>query len=734
MNEYYNCTDKDGNPVTPTPCPPQQPCCCPPDYTEIMKYEQRFTNIELQLADIHVYHKNYIEGVIAVKLTEIDKHAEVFNNQNIRLHSMSMAIKELDTKVDALSANGGTGGGGTGEYVETINYHTGTLLNKFDNRKQDVINLTAINTISPKQFGVSPENPDNTEALQQCLTFAVMNNAVIRDYSGDTYTFLSDIAVNATDGSHIVRTLRVEGNFTLTSPSSTITLMGANMPIGGVSASLEGYRNVNLQSQLDTPLYAGTRVLVVSGTDYSFAGYQPQYRIGEVVTLREVAIGNTLYTQNPLNHSYPSTQCTAYAYTPLKVFIAAGIKLLSGASKVLQLFYCADSEIHCSTHSYSDSSQAMASLQCYMCINTKVYGSHINNSILAGTTGVQITSCEKVDLFLTEAYGYAHAVLVDSDPYKLAIPNREVVIHSGTLTSHASSETPTVKFDGHLVGGRIHSTVVYGSICYGGIDCTSDNNTIYAKSAINRPLFLLGEMVGGRIGSDNDNIKNSGAATCIMDYLNGGSSEHHVLDTAIMLDNLTVQGNYSLNYAMITKTRAARCAYSVNQLLVIGERSNFAHVMSVDYNMAIVDALSYSVVNPRFPTNGCTPFNEYIKNAQNSCIQGFYHSLIKDNAFVEYFADGTVKVSAKVLSLKVVSNQQYDGSAVFDALPKKWDFPLQFIQPPDVVFTPNKGFVVGCVYASKTTTSVELIMLMGKGGTYTISGNLTITGRYFLSN
>jgi len=529
-----------------------------------------------------------------------------------------------------------------------------TLANRF----ADVVNV--------KDFGAVGDGvADDTAAIQAAFTYASTNNKSIVDYTGNTYSYSSNINVGS---------IEIYGNFTLKGTSGAfLNITGSLTEIGSISSSATKNNNF-IQLSTASGISNNDVIIIWNSTTSSFSPQRPNYYDGEFAIV-ESTVANTVNLKNSLLSNYSASSTN-------KVFKSSAISVtIDGPSFIgdgvfsVRIQYAKDVVIKQCRIENTNSTSGIIALILNKCYNALIDGGIYRQKYTGTGTdyGISISNCQYVKVIGVDSYAGRHAITTGGDDANGAVPCRFIEIQDSILTNDPISNIYNADFHGNTIDSYYKNCIIYGAIGIGGenvgcIDCEVFTwpNSVYG------PLRMQ-EVVGGQILFKNNKVHTGQGSTSFWVVGNVSSALVNNISKPyqIVVDGLDAEINASITTLIQAYESSGQAnAWTLNNFGIRGTLSGIAgasgEIIAFVKVSPGIDASSITITNPAFKVTGYTLLSTSGTVLANTIV---YFPYMIDDAFP---TTGTWRQGAIVYDRTTFSSGFIGWACVTAGTPGTW--------------------------------------------------------------
>ena len=541
---------------------------------------------------------------------------------------------------------------------------------------QDKLNLSIINYVNPKMFGGAGDGiTDDTQAIKDCFSFMLANDAIFYDYSESSYLFTSAITVEAPN-----KTVNIATNCKLVSDTSILHIRGAVAEIGTITtAANKG--SISITSSIS--VNAGDVIAIHNTVNNSFFNNaftgREYYKDGEFKTVESVSGGVITFT-SPLESSYDAALTNkVYKLNPVKCLID-GLSVESHGLGACIISMTHKSEINMKVKNLLNRDNSRFAFQIDRAYDCRITGGeYIKKGVALGGTdyGLAIVNCQDLLATPNYCYGGRHASAVGGAPGLATVPNRRVYIENAKLENDPTSELHVADFHGNTADSHYKNCHIYGRINLSGYSSKSIKNKIYMGVGEVRTPIGYTEVIGGNILSIGDEVLNAGASIYVMSWTTSLNPQFMTEKAVFGLIDITVHANTTLLGIFSMFNTPLDSSYIIDGFNVVGELpASFNRIYNYLAGAEAKKPVYIQATRPNFNiTDAVTPISG---DGALAGIPKRFYELSGSNANGSWtrLSDGTMICRAKLTATLPITTAVNGG---FKSEGIQWIYPKTFV-------------------------------------------------------
>ena len=451
--------------------------------------------------------------------------------------------------------------------------------------------------IDMEMFGAKGDGvTDGTTSILKCLTYAIDNNIEVRDYSGNTYLYTSDIS--------LIGSLTFNGNVTMKGTGAGLYLSGALTEIGSISAAAAKLDNAATLSTV-AGLNDKDLVILENDIDFSYSLHRSNYHDGEFIRIKSIA-GNVATFETNLLTSYAGVATDkVFKLTPIKVDINGVSFDSTDTGYALYVKYCENSNINIKEISNDDVVGSSAAFGIDKSYNCKINGGRFDKAY--GTSGndygIVVINSQSIKINGADSFGGRHAVATGGDAADGAVPNRFIYVEGGTLANDATASIYCADFHGNTIDSHYKNCTVYGSIGLGGENVFSIDCDVYQSPASNDSPLLYHELVGGDLGFIRCKAiaHSTGTAFAILDNASSSLVDNISKPYRIIVEDLEAEMTANTSRIVNAYESSGQVnSWKIDGFNITGDLSSYTTIMAFTLAAGGIDPTSIEIENPKY--------------------------------------------------------------------------------------------------------------------------------------
>tara|TARA_R110000868_G_scaffold378761_2_gene644364 strand:- start:247 stop:2049 length:1803 start_codon:yes stop_codon:yes gene_type:complete len=579
-------------------------------------------------------------------------------------------------------------------------------------------------TVSFADFGCVGSG-DETTKVQAAFTYASTYNKRLRDYSGNTYTYTTDITCGSVE---------LEGNVTFTGTAAKIDIGGSIAQVGYVSAAAtKGKNTVTLSSV--TGIAAGDLLIIQNTAAYSFSAHRSYYYDGEFVRVASVDTGTKVVTlESTLLTSYGGTSADKVFEVSAITAKIFGCTFTGTGAFALRVQYAQNSVIAPTSVTGTGSNAAFALNKCY---NTTIFGGKYRFPYAGGSDeyGINIVNSQIVRIMGVDAFGGRHGITTGGDDTDGAVPCRFIYTTDSLITNSPSSSVYAADFHGNTSDSYYKNCTVFGAVGLAGYNPSCIDCRVYTWPSSNDIPLSYHELVGGNVLFQNNTvfIGYNSTATEIVGITSSALANEIDLPYTVIVDGLDATLNSAVTSLVSAYEDSGQAnAWILNNFGVRGTLSGLTTMVAYTKAAGGTDASFIYITNPQFATSSYTLVSKS-GTTLASCRFVFpeYIGSTSDGSYTKS-PDGTMICRQSFSIAATAINTAFLGG--FRSSGLTWTFPAAFLAAttPQVTITPTGATAFGAANSSTSTTNVVFFLTaVSSQGAATITCDLVAVGRWF---